>query len=315
VQLVLGKAGRPSAAHRRESGRTLEPVPEEVRQQVGQAGAGILSDFAEAMAAYTATFSHEDVDCGTWLERLSARWRVAMEKFQGEQPGVGFLSDEAEQLYSALEDSFALSRSADEQRLGLRLGGEELLARLMGAGEGIWHEDWDGIREDILTELDRKLARPTELPRSTLSRPAHVFARLQRGRRERVRSLIDLVGSTYTATAVFYKALAPDGRRLDEPERAEALEHVEEVAACDRVVDLEREAFSQKDWEATHLMLAEMRSLRRSLILALSEDPDRRALAVTLPEARVRTFVMNERARGASWEAAVAKLKELGEER
>ena len=115
-------------------------------------------------------------------------------------------------------------------------------------------------------------------------------------------------GETYTEIAFFYKELAPSGHELTEQESSASREHLEEAAAADRHLDASREVFSRRDWDVTQLMLGELRSLRHGLALALSGDQARRALAPTVDEQGVSTFIMNERVNGASYEEAIARL-------
>jgi hypothetical protein len=225
-----------------------------------------------------------------------------------ERTGADVLSDEGAQLYSALEDSLVLSRSADEERRALPLGAAELLSRMLSAGEGIWGDDWDDTREQMRTIIDRVAGGPIDLPDGAVHRPSRLGLRLRPRRNQQLAQLLDLAGQTYTAVAVFYKELAPDGRALSDGEQVAARSQIEDAAATDRELDLARGGFPERDWEPIRLMLGELRSLRRSLVLALSQDPERRALAITIPEAGVRTFVMNQRVSGASHEEAIARL-------
>lgn len=248
------------------------------------------------------------VDCAEQAEVMAERWRIPMERFQLEQAGDEFLSDEGAQLYAALEASFILTLSGEAERRAVRLEVPELMGRLLGAGEGIWHEHWPELHESMLTEMDRKMAGPSELPSVTIKRPSRI-SRFNRSRNREIDAWNARLGEAYTETAVFYKELAPDGRELSAEERAAAAEHVETAATVDRELDLARELFSEQDWSHTRLLLAEFRSLRRSLTLALSSDPGRRSLALSLDEAGARTFIMNERVNGASHHDAIERLK------
>lgn len=168
-------------------------------------------------------------------------------------------------------------------------------------------------RERILTAIDRAAGRALDLPDGAVHRPSRLRLRFQPRRKRQFLPLVNMVGDMYTAVAVFYKQLAPDGRELSDEERIAARQQIEAAAAADRELDLARGIFPQSDWEPTRLMLAEIRSLRRSLVLALSPDPGRRALVVTIPEAGVRTFVMRQRLAGATHEEAIARWLNLKE--
>lgn len=300
------------AAEARDHGRgdpSLESIPPEDRQRISQASAEFFDDFWAALAGYSATFADGPTDTAPeeWLELMALRWRVMMERNGVERAGEDVLSDEGAQLYSALEDSFALSGSADEERRALRLGPEEFLSRMLSAGEGIWHGDWEQQRERMLTSIDRTAGGPIDLPDGAVRRPSRLSFRFQPRRQQQMTRLLNLAGETYNALAVFYKELAPDGRELSAAEQSAVRSQIEDAAAADRELDLARGSFPERDWEPTRLMLGELRSLRRSLVLALSSDPERRGLVVTIPEAGVRTFVVNQRLAGASHEEAIAR--------
>lgn len=279
------------------------------KAEVQTAATDFQNEIAAAFDAYMGMIALNRTVDGTELaEVLAERWRVLMERYQLEQAGDEFLSDEGAQLYAALEASFILTLSSDPDRQALRLDPEELMGRILGAGEGIWHEHWSELQESILTEVDRKAAGPVDLPPITVTRPARI-SRFNRSLNREIDAWNVRLGEAYTATGFFYKDLAPDGRELSAEERAAAEAQVETAAAVDRELDLARGLFSEQDWSTTRLMLAELRSLRRSLTLALSSDPRRRGLAVSLDEAGVRTFIMNQRVQGASHQDAIERLK------
>jgi len=281
------------------------PTPDAVQE----AATALRDEIAAAFDAYMWMIVEDrTVDCTDQAEVMAERWRIPMERYQLEQVGDEFLSDEAWQLYAALETSFILTQSGDAERRALRLDVPELTGRFLGAGEGIWHGHWAEMKQSILIEVDRKAAGPVDLAPITAQRPERI-SRFSRSRKREIDAWKVRLGEAYTATAAFYRDLAPDGRELDPEERAAASDHVETAAAVDRELDLAREFFSEEEWSRTRLMLAEFRSLRRSLTLALSSDPSRRRLALSLDEAGVRTFIMNRRVQGASHEDAIEHLK------
>lgn len=279
------------------------------RDEVQEAASALQNEIAVAFDVYMGmVVLDRTVDCTERAEVMAERWRIPMERYQLEQAGDEFLSDEGAQLYSALEASFILTLSGDSQRQALRLAVPEMVGRFLGAGEGIWHEHWPELQKSFLTEVDRKTAAPNDLSPMTVKRPERV-SRFNRSRNRRIEAWNIRLGEAYTEAAFFYKDLAPDGRALSPEERSTAEAHVEMAATIDRELDLFRELFSEHDWSQTRLMLAEYRSLRRSLTLALSSDPGRRGLALSLDEAGVRTFIMNQRVNGASHEDAIERLK------
>jgi hypothetical protein len=287
------------------NGEYQPPSPAEVQE----AATALRDEIAAALDAYMWMIVEDrSVDCTDQAEVMAERWRIAMERYQLEQIGDEFISDEAAQLYAALETSFVLTLSGDAERRALRLDVPELAGRFLGAGPGIWHEHWAEMEASILTEVDRKAAGPVDVSPITAHRPERI-SRFARSRNREIDAWKVRLGEAYNATAVFYRDLAPDGRELSSEERSAVQEQVETAAAVDRELDLARGFFSEEEWTKTRLMLAEFRSLRRSLTLALSSDPGRRGLAVSLDEAGVRTFIMNQRINGASHEDAIERLK------
>ncbi|MDQ6779444.1 MAG: hypothetical protein M3071_25165, partial [Actinomycetota bacterium] len=125
-------------------------------------------------------------------------------------------------------------------------------------------------------------------------------SRLRRGRNPRTGDVAQLVRAGGGAQRDLYIELDPDGRELTERERASALEQLELGAVCDRTFDLASDRFSAADWDLFGVILADLRSRQRSLVLALSADPDRRALAMSAGEVRSRAFMVEQRAGGAS---------------
>jgi hypothetical protein len=97
-------------------------------------------------------------------------------------------------------------------------------------------------------------------------------------------------------TFLFYVRLAPGGRELDDGERRRADELLGAGAASLRVVDEQRELITrlalegQRSGTDTDLRptASLLRSLQRSLVLALSDDSDLRKLAMTVDEVKAR---------------------------
>jgi hypothetical protein len=88
-------------------------------------------------------------------------------------------------------------------------------------------------------------------------------------------------------------------------------EQLEAAAVCTRTIDLEYDTITRDDHEHGRPLYALFRSLQRSLVLALSDDPARRARAMPLGEGQLRALMAREQmANGSSWaeawEAALA---------
>ena len=115
------------------------------------------------------------------------------------------------------------------------------------------------------------------------------------------------------ATNELYEQVNPDGRPLSAPERTTVSEHLRKDAAFSRRLDRAASSLSRGDWEPAQLTLSFQRSLNRSLVPALSDDPERRRLAMSQPEVRGRAWVLQERVRGASWEQALARVQAIAE--
>jgi hypothetical protein len=78
-------------------------------------------------------------------------------------------------------------------------------------------------------------------------------------------------------------------------------------------MDVASPAFSRTDWEPTVMMLNDLRSVGWNIVLALSENPQRRRLAMGEGESRVRAWLLKERIAGASWEEAYARVRAIAE--
>jgi hypothetical protein len=309
----------PPEDRRRLQDRMLELEPPERRAEIIEDGAArnaLVGDFTAVLGRYSQMILRdEDGEAWDCLETLAERWRDAGELRRLEQMGDGFLSDEAVQLFAALEDSLILLLSSDEQRRALRLEAEELVDRFVMAGsQGLYdgiYDSWEEAIRPKLVEGELEFGRPVQPRRvEPPKRPSgSPLAAGRRKRRDRMREPMELLSNAMLETALFYKQLDPDGRELRGEDRAKARELLEAGAACDRRIDRDRYQFSQSSWDLVSLNLAQFRAMRRSLVLALSDDPARRAKAMPAGELQSRVFVMNERLNGASYEEAWDRLQ------
>jgi hypothetical protein len=99
------------------------------------------------------------------------------------------------------------------------------------------------------------------------------------------RRVIDALGGA----SAFFPSLAPDGRRLSEPEREAARDRLLDLAEAGRDADAGRDlvdAFAERFDLRPSLLL--LRSMVSGLVLRLSEDPARREQAIPLPELGAR---------------------------
>jgi hypothetical protein len=119
------------------------------------------------------------------------------------------------------------------------------------------------------------------------------FDELQPGEQEIVLhfdALVDRLVHAVADSAEFYVGLAPDGRELDAGEAADAQRWLGELARIGRTLDRERDLVAEVadggfDMRPT---IALIQSIKRSLVLALSESPERRARAIPVPELQAR---------------------------
>jgi hypothetical protein len=259
------------------------------------------------------TYPTLDADDGAqeawaWLERIAAQWRQAAQLHALEQAGDAFLPDDAAELLAALESSLALTGSDDPEHWELTLGAEEIVERMLPIGAGLW-ADWEQILDVLWREREHRAGRPrTDRPDSwpPVAAPVKHPRRSDKGV---VRGLSAHLDAELAATAGLYNELVPDGRRLTDQERAAALERIRALAAFSRRIDLGAGRFAQTDWDLVVLSLSELRTVARNLVLAVSEDPARRRLAMSLNETRERAFILGARAQGSSWDDAYAALR------
>jgi hypothetical protein len=135
-----------------------------------------------------------------------------------------------------------------------------------------------------------------------MGRLSRMSAERDEGRAEALSDLEEMLVAAAFAGALSYLELAPDGRKLKRGDRASALAQLEVCALC--VVTAERERELLADLPATlpvTEMLTVVRVMQQGLILALSEDRTRRAMAVD-----GYTVMLYGRLAEAGWKAHVA---------
>jgi hypothetical protein len=106
----------------------------------------------------------------------------------------------------------------------------------------------------------------------------------------RATELRDMLVSAWSETIGLYARLAPNGRKPTAGERAEILERLECDAVCPRTLDRDRDAIqflvmdgqqTRRDYEVRPTIVV-LRIVQRNLVLALSDDPNRRNRAIRI---------------------------------
>jgi hypothetical protein len=123
---------------------------------------------------------------------------------------------------------------------------------------------------------------------------------------QRPKKVGDVLAVTTGDTFTFYLRLVPDGRELGPVETQRAQERLGAGAECLRVVDEKRELIlrlaeeGQNSGADTDLRptISMLRSMQRSLVLAISEDPSRRKMAMPTDELKARAEAIYETWRG-----------------
>jgi hypothetical protein len=234
-------------------------------------------------------------DAWAWLEMTALAWRDT-EEFDLEHAfDDDFLPIEAASLLGAIEDSFVLARSESEQHRELALEWSEVVVRTQQAGEaGLLGVGWNRAVDEVYSQSERTRATKRSIEEAYKKRrrkQVGLRARVQRGMtpRHRALQLPALLDDTAVPLAAFYRQLDPDGRPASEDERAEGHRHIEEAAAALRGIDIKRDLYDQGIY-GTHILpfVSMIRATMRSLVLALSEEPERRARAAPLLEIQQR---------------------------
>ena len=273
-------------------------------------GIALRLSIADLLDDYQAVLRRDTAgDAWDWVERLAALWRRGAELSGLERFGDDFLPDDVVELVAAVDSSMVLFGLDDPRRTELGLDVEELSRRTSAVGHRLW-PDWDRQLDATWREHLRRAGRPdTDRPDDWPPVPAAI-RRPRRSKREAHR-LAEEQAELFVAACQLYPRLDADGRTLTGAERQEMLSQIRAIAVIDREVDRQSAMFSVADWQAGVIQLAELRSIRRSLALMLSTDPERRRLAMTLPQFRERLFLAQQRITGASWDEALAALHDL----
>ena len=102
---------------------------------------------------------------------------------------------------------------------------------------------------------------------------------------ERLVVLSDRVLKTWVGTLETYAEILPDGRELDASERFELRKRLGQVARAGVHLNVERElvdeAVGEVDLRSSRALL---RTVRHSILLALSDDPETRGRAMSAKE-------------------------------
>jgi hypothetical protein len=265
----------------------------------------------ETVGAYCGAYvvGDRDRDRTAWdsLERLVECWPAIEELDLDQLYGEDFLTTDELRLLGALEDSIVLMSSYDGSRQAMRLPPAEILRRLrVVVGQGGYEQDWDAILDDIV-ERTRAIAGDTigqasidviliEQPaagepgrwwsanRLRLSTVRGMVTWPRSAHQNRVaaaKKLLDAVQEPLEATHAFHFELAPDGRPLKNAQHATARKAIENGAVCLLALEVDHDLFTETEDDLLQPGISAWRLVQRSLIMAMSTDPARRALATT----------------------------------
>jgi hypothetical protein len=270
---------------------------------------------ASVYALIYVLYSHEEDAIRQALQELVSDAR-GVEEVGIYDPVQEILPENLYALDGAIEDSLVLSLSTDVARRDLRINQDDLGRRaeiagreLLGDGwEHYWDELWKDVQVDVaeFNDVGRRFSGEEWVDRSHdeilrflkgayAKDPAEqrmtVTMRLRgrRGRIARVDQLAGRINEVLTAALGFYKELAPDGRRLTGENRQDATAHLLASAAALRIVDIEQpnlDAEHYRDHLAPWIWVS--RSVCRSMVLALADDPALRAHAMPVQELQQR---------------------------
>lgn len=265
--------------------------------------------FAEALNEYAGVRARDAAgEAWEWLERLAEHWRRGAQLTGLEFLGDGFLPDDAMALLGALESSLTLIATHDPGRAELTLTADETLAGMILVGGRLW-AGWDRVLNDMWRHREHVAGRPdTDRPDDWPPMPEP--AKRPRRSKAATRELGEGLGETFVAATQLYPRLDPDGRPLTGAERRAVVKEIRDVAAVDLRIYRASGLFSADDWDGIAIQLAELLSIARSLVLALSDDAARRRLAMSLEHLREHVFMSTHRiTTGASWQEAAEALR------
>jgi hypothetical protein len=201
-------------------------------------------------------------------ERLARRARD-VEEFKGKPLGEieGEEFGEGVALLGAMEDSLTLVLAKDENVRASRWGAEEIYGLVVAARkQGVWDAIVDGPRRSS-----------GEGTRTSLEPDEQEVTR-------RAKELTERLGSIMLQTVSVYQSLAPDGRTLSSQEQSAACSSLEAGALCLRRAHVDRALLTYiavKEGIDFRPMVELLRMTQRSLVLALSGDPQQRTHAIS----------------------------------
>jgi hypothetical protein len=311
-------ANRPTQAEIEAVRARLSADQREFVEQTGPAITGFRDAIFSGASVYAliyVLYSHEEDAIRHALEELVAEAR------QLEEVGIYDPIDEVvpEDLFAlegAIEDSLVLSLSTDVARRDLRIDQDDLGRRADLVGRELLGDDWDAYWDQFWRDVQVDVAEFNDAGRHAngenwvdrsqgeivrflrggyAKEPAEqrmtVTMRLRgrRGRIVRVEHLAERINEALTSAMSFYKQLAPDGRRLTGDDRQDAIAHLQTSAAALRIVDIELPSLDAEHYRA-HLgpWIGVSRSVTRSLVLALAENPALRGRAMGVDELQQR---------------------------
>jgi hypothetical protein len=202
------------------------------------------------------------------LERLAVRARNVEElngqplgEIEGEEFGAGVA------LLGAVEDSLVLVASADPDKQARRADAMEIHTIALAARDaGIW---------DLRPRQPGKRGRSQAFGEINPTDQATI---------ERAKELTERLVMTTIETVRFYQQLAPVGRELAGDARKTVHERLDRNGLCLRDAHTDRDLLAYlavKEGIDFRSTVEVLRLVQRSLVLALSDDPGRRARAIS----------------------------------
>lgn len=250
-------------------------------KRAAEASAELVALLAEAAAAYVKADPRAHppeggarAEAWEWVERIAEAWRDA------EQKGATLreLVDEAGTagpfgLLGAIQDSLVLSLSPDAGLRGAALSAQEVGERVEQLREG--------------GAFDGPVGPP--LPKTPSGEVSEDDGR-------RFEDLSSLVLASHGDNLELYARLKPDGRELDMADAGAVRDRVQDTAGAARALDAERELVEglrgRRDLRSDLEML---RATQEGFVLALADDPARRAKAIPAEELRSLWAPLHER--------------------
>lgn len=274
--------------------------------------AGLVHTFSDACRAYAAMCRTEDYgDAWEWLERLAACWRRTGEdpRLEGALGWDAAVSEHAE-LFAALETGLILATSTDPPTNQMRPTPGEIAARTVLLMDATARRAGDRRLRRMARSLEHELGVRVRRPRHA-GGPYWLRSRARRAEERRIAGLLstDLIRGSIDA----YRSFDDPGEHPSLEQSHGARESVANIAVNERAFDMQRYVLSAGSWEFVQPFVALIHSLRRSLVLRMSDDPENRTIAMPFGELQWRVSFVNERVHSRShaqaWDALRASIE------